>query len=173
MVISEHHESKHSAKVGWVGRAPAGLTGWHIGRPRAKAFFQAYIEMNPKPAPKFRGSGQVERFATDGFPQPHATTGLETFASHQNLESGWFNERRLRGDPTWLIRKQSFAFQRARGADSIRSRPREKRCVGIPPIRVREHPLICPVMERHRALDSIWAARRVLLGALGRLVCNG
>ncbi|ELP30537.1 hypothetical protein RBSWK_05489 [Rhodopirellula baltica SWK14] len=65
VVISEHHESKHSAKVGWVGRAPARLIGWHSGRPRARAFFQAYIEMNPKPAPKFRGSGQVERFATD------------------------------------------------------------------------------------------------------------
>lgn len=36
-----------------------------------------------------------------------------------------------------------------------------------------EHPLIWPVMDWHSALDSIWAVRRVLLGAFGRLVCNG
>ncbi|EGF28939.1 hypothetical protein RBWH47_03525 [Rhodopirellula baltica WH47] len=28
-------------------------------------------------------------------------------------------------------------------------------------------------MDQHRAVNSIWAVRRVLLGALGRLVCNG
>ncbi|EGF28940.1 hypothetical protein RBWH47_03526 [Rhodopirellula baltica WH47] len=42
--------------------------------------------MNPKPAPKFRGSGQVERFATDDFGRNAPEQRVASSACHRNGE---------------------------------------------------------------------------------------